>query len=220
MVGKVLCVALACAIAGCASGPPPCDSVCRQEMARERQQSRHQQHGDEDESDVDEEERARERLAAARNRLAAARASQADAEAEALQQVNAARSRVGLPAITHWTLEPGGMAPDGALLLFGGKSHKTYLGCLCDPVEPESVMSSTGEFGPNGFKYESIWNRYGDFGSTFGDFSPCSQFANTPPVVVSKEGQFFGYLTIDQFRDKAITDPKVIEWLKGVCDRR
>ena len=220
MTVKVLCAALTLAVASCASGPPPCDSVCRQEMARERQQSPPQPRGNEPEPDIDaDERRALERLEASRARLADARAAQAGAEADALERLNAARSRIGLPAITRWTLDPGGMAPDGALLLFGGKNHKTYLGCLCDSMEPESVMNSTSEFGPNGFRYESIWNRYSDFGSTYGDYSPCSRFAKAPPVVVSKEGQFFGYLTIDRFHDKAITEPKVLEWLHSVCDR-
>jgi hypothetical protein len=189
-------------------------------MALERERSNtHRRHVERSDELADQEREARRYLEESRRQLQEARAEQTRSESAALQKVNEARARVGLPAISEWSSEHGGMTPDGALLLFGGKSHKTFLGCFCDATEPDSILNSTGPFGPSGHRYESIWNRHSDYGSSYGDFSPCSTFAKTPPVVVSKAGQFFGYLTVDAFRDKAITDPAVVEWLKSVCDR-
>lgn len=207
-------------VGSCGPQPTPCDQACQQHQAYEAERQeleyRHQRRRREIDEQTYEAQRQLERSRAA---LAEARAEQAVAESEALGKLNEARTRVGLPPISTWSNEPGGLTPDGALLLFGGKSHKTYLGCLCDNLEPDSVMSSTGQFGPNGFHTESIWNKFGDYGSSFSDTSPCNRFGSYPPVIVWKDGRFFGYLTLDRFRDKAITDENVLKWLEGVCNR-
>jgi hypothetical protein len=76
------------------------------------------------------------------------------------------------------------------LMLFGGRDHKTYLGCLnCSKFDTDSVAN---EFGPHGsaFETDSIFNRFGDFGSPYSDYSPCNRFASDPPVIVDPRGNF------------------------------
>lgn len=76
------------------------------------------------------------------------------------------------------------------------------------------------EFGRYGseFQSDSIFNGFGDYGSSFSDLSPCNSFANYPPVVVTDDGKFVGYLTVSEFKSGAIADEKVMNWLKQkVC---
>lgn len=213
-------IVAAAATGGCPPPKPACDATCAEQQAQEAEQQQLQEA----------QARQREQAAAqaqaveweverSRRELAEAQAQAARAEVPALQQLNEARATVGLPPLSHLSSEPGGLTPDGALLLFGGRDHKTYLGCLCDAAEPDSVISQTGQFGPNGYRMESIWAQFGDYGSSYGSFSPCNRFADHPPVVVSKEGAFYGYLTIDRFKDKAITAQAVLSWLETVCNR-
>jgi len=89
-----------------------------------------------------------------------------------------------------------------ALLLFGGDGHKTFLGCLnCGKHDSESICNKYGE---NGSKYasDSIWNKYGDFGSKYSGQSPWNRYASAPPAIVDKEGNFYGYLTANQYNAK------------------
>ncbi len=88
------------------------------------------------------------------------------------------------------------------LLLFGGKGHKTFLGCLnCTKYDNGSVCN---EYGDQGAKYasESIWNRYGDFGSSYSDRSPWNKYASEPPAIVDRDGNFYGYMTSNQYNPK------------------
>ena len=95
----------------------------------------------------------------------------------------------------------GAQAPP-ALLLFGGKNHKTFLGCLnCGKYDSGSICN---KYGDQGSKYatDSIWNKYGDFGSKYSDQSPWNKYASDPPVIVDKDGEFYGYLTANKLHPK------------------
>lgn len=100
-------------------------------------------------------------------------------------------------------------------LVFGGKKHDVFLGCLCDETDPDSVLNKYGTFG-SPYRSESIWNNVGDYGSTYSDTSACSRLASSPPVVVTEGGDFIGYLTIDKLQAGAITEPGVYQWLETV----
>jgi hypothetical protein len=102
------------------------------------------------------------------------------------------------------------------LLLFGGKGHKVFLGCLnCPATDSGSVCN---EWGDNGSKYqdESIWNQYGDYGSRYSDMSPWNRFASKPPVIVDREGNFYGYFTADKFHDKRTRNKFLLVFLNNV----
>jgi len=88
------------------------------------------------------------------------------------------------------------------LLLFGGRDHDVFLACLnCSRYDSGSVCNRYSE---NGSRYgdKSIWNRYGDFGSRYSEFSPWNRYASNPPVIVDRDGNFYGYFTANRFRDK------------------
>ena len=92
-----------------------------------------------------------------------------------------------------------------ALLLFGGEGHKTFLGCLnCNQYSSGSVCN---KYGQQGSKYnsDSIWNKYGNFGSRYSNQSPWNQYASQPPVIVDKDGNFYGYLTASKYNPKRTT---------------
>lgn len=104
------------------------------------------------------------------------------------------------------------------LLLFGGKGHDAFLGCLnCSSVESDSVHNSVGTYGSS-VSSESIFNSVGEYGSSVSDLSPCNTLADNPPVIVSKSGTFYGYLTLNSLKSGAIRDDDIVEWLeRKVC---
>jgi hypothetical protein len=108
-------------------------------------------------------------------------------------------------------------AADQRMLIFGGRNHDVFLGCICPETDRDSVLN---EYGPHGGRYSttSIWYRYGDYGSLYGSYSACSPYATEPPVVVLADGTFIGRLTVNKHARGAITDERVVEWLeKSVC---
>jgi len=86
------------------------------------------------------------------------------------------------------------------LHIYGGKSHDVYLGCLnCNSINSNSIWNSYGTYGSK-YNSKSIWNSYGTYGSTYSDFSPFNTYANYPPVIVDKQGNFYGYLTVNKYK--------------------
>jgi hypothetical protein len=91
---------------------------------------------------------------------------------------------------------------DTALLLFGGREHDKFLGCLnCNSSASSSVCNAFGEFG-NSFNSGSIWSGFGSYGNSFSSESPWNEYASYPPVIVDKDGKFYGYLTANQYNGK------------------
>ncbi|ATA90849.1 hypothetical protein CGC56_00860 [Capnocytophaga canimorsus] len=88
------------------------------------------------------------------------------------------------------------------LHIYGGKDHDVYLGCLnCDNYNSDSVWNEYGKYG-NSYNSNSIWNEYGNYGGGYSDTSPWNRYANNPPVIVDKQGNFYGYFTINEYKDK------------------
>ena len=69
------------------------------------------------------------------------------------------------------------------LLIYGGSDHDVFLGKL----------------NADCYDSESIWNEYGTYGSEYSSYSPWNEYASTPPVVVDSRGNFYGYLTANEF---------------------
>ncbi|WP_229296996.1 hypothetical protein [Herbaspirillum sp. CAH-3] len=89
-----------------------------------------------------------------------------------------------------------------ALLLFGGHSHDKFLGCLnCSEHDNGSVCNEYGSYG-SGYNSDSIWNSYGQYGSSYSSLSPWNSYASDPPVIVDRNGRFYGYLTANASRPK------------------
>lgn len=88
------------------------------------------------------------------------------------------------------------------LLIFGGKNNSVFLGCLnCNKYDSSSIWN---KYGDNGSKYssKSIWNKYGDYGGKYSNDSPFNRYASNPPVLVDRDGNFYGYFTADKYFTK------------------
>jgi len=89
-----------------------------------------------------------------------------------------------------------------ALHIYGGKGHDVYLGCLnCDSYNTNSIWNAYGTYGST-YNQKSIWNSYGTYGSDFSSTSPFNSYASDPPVIVDREGSFYGYFTVNEYKDK------------------
>jgi predicted small lipoprotein YifL len=85
------------------------------------------------------------------------------------------------------------------LLLFGGPSHKVFLGCLnCGKYDLNSVWNKFGTYGGR-YSSFSIWNKYGTYGSIYSNESPWNKFAQSPPAIVDRDGNFYGYFTANKY---------------------
>lgn len=95
------------------------------------------------------------------------------------------------------------------LLLFGGRNNETFIGCLnCSKYDAGSVCN---RYGDHGSKYsdKSIWSRYGTFGSKYNDESPWNKYSSNPPVVVDRNGGFYGHFTANRHESKRTTIPSL-----------
>lgn len=91
------------------------------------------------------------------------------------------------------------------LLLFGGRGHDVFLGCLdCSNYDSDSVCNEYGK----GSEYASagLFNEYGSFGSEYSSTSPWNEYASGTdvPVLVDRDGGFYGYFTINRYRSDAV----------------
>ncbi len=114
--------------------------------------------------------------------------------------------------------ESSGLPATPELLLFGGEGHKTFLGCLnCNKFDSASVAN---QFGTHGNKYnaESIFNSFGEFGSKYSNYSPCNSYASDPPVIVDREGNYYGRLSVNRYNQSRNT--AINAWIGGVCAAR
>jgi len=93
----------------------------------------------------------------------------------------------------------GALAQPPALLLFGDANHKTFLGCLnCSQFDSGSICNQSGQNGSE-FSGYSIWNRLSNFGNAFSSYSPWNQYSSSGPIIVDKDGHFYGQLTANRF---------------------
>jgi hypothetical protein len=103
---------------------------------------------------------------------------------QSMQESNARTSSILYPSATK-------------LMLFGGRNNEVYLGCLsCSEYDQDSIANSYGMFG-SAYQSDSIFNSYGEYGSRHSQYSACNQYASNPPVTVDSNGNFYGYLTLN-----------------------
>jgi hypothetical protein len=104
------------------------------------------------------------------------------------------------------------------IMVFGGRDHKTYLGCLsCSEYASDSVFNEYGSFG-NEYSSTSIFNQFSEFGSEYSMYSACNQYASDPPVVVDKDGNYYGRLTVNVSNPQQVKAPELTSWLvQKVC---
>lgn len=89
----------------------------------------------------------------------------------------------------------GPAAAAEALLLFGGRNHDEFMGCLnCGNHDPESVCNAYGDYGSL-YGRRSIWNKDGAYGSPHSARSPWNRHADQAPVIADKDGGVYGFFT-------------------------
>jgi hypothetical protein len=104
-------------------------------------------------------------------------------------------------------------------MIFGGSTHKVYLGCLnCSVVAVDSVRNSVGEYG-SPVSETSIFNRIGPYGSAVSDESACNVVATDPPVIVDQGGKYYGRLTVNRALPEIGVGLQLYGWLSSVCRR-
>jgi hypothetical protein len=118
-----------------------------------------------------------------------------------------------LIAVLLWVLLPSdACAQLPALLLYGGKDHRTFLGCLnCNRYDAGSVWNAYGQYGSQ-YSSNSIWNRYGTWGSPYSSVSPWNKYSSDAPVIVDKDGNFYGHFSSNAYINNR-TQIKYMVWL-------
>ena len=93
-------------------------------------------------------------------------------------------------------------AADTKIMIFGGKGHDVYLGCLnCPESASDSIFNSSGKFGRCSGIYDDnlfcrgIYKEYGGKG-LYKDQSACGSNASDPPVIVDENGGYYGRLSL------------------------
>ena len=92
------------------------------------------------------------------------------------------------------------------LQIFGGSGHDEFLGCLtCSEFSSDSICNEFGSYG-NEFSSSGMFNEFAGFGNEFSAKSPWNEFStsNEIPVLVDKDGKFYGYFTINEYRSDAV----------------
>lgn len=98
-----------------------------------------------------------------------------------------------------------------AYLLFGGKNHDKFLGCLnCNKYDNSSIWNKYGKFGSK-YDSDSIWNKYGTYGSKYNNESPWNKYSTESPVIVDHSGKYYGKFTTNKYDDQ--TRIKSILWI-------
>ena len=88
------------------------------------------------------------------------------------------------------------------LYLFGGKDYTVFLGCLtCNKYDGNSIWNKYGKYGS---KYSglSIWNPYGTYGSKYSTYSPWNRYSQSAPGIFDEEHNFYGYFSVNPYHGK------------------
>lgn len=101
------------------------------------------------------------------------------------------------------------------LFIYGGENHDVYLGKFnAGPYDSESIWNKYGKYGSK-YRSESIWNAYGTYGSKYNRLSPWNEFSSNPPVLVDAYGKIYGYFTANQYKNGAY--PRFAKIIAFIC---
>ncbi len=92
------------------------------------------------------------------------------------------------------------------LLLFVDKGgDHAFLGCFsCSRYNSSSIWNTYGQYGSR-YSTKSIWNEFSDYGSSYSSYSPWNAYAQKAPVLVDRDGKFYGYFTCNRYRSKRVS---------------
>jgi hypothetical protein len=114
----------------------------------------------------------------------------------------------------------GAFAQATQILIFGGAGHREFLGCLnCSQLDSASVWNDISQYGwHNGI---GKWNDIGQYGSSIGSYSACNDLSTDPPVLVDKQGNSYGRLSINELLPNSVCgisgNDRVCAALKVMC---
>jgi hypothetical protein len=102
------------------------------------------------------------------------------------------------------TMAAGPVTPTTSrkIMIFGGRGHHTYLGCLsCPASAPDSILNEHGKYGDCQSAFaDNLFCRgpFKEFGSSgpFHDQSACANGASDPPVIVDGDGNYYGRFSV------------------------
>lgn len=92
------------------------------------------------------------------------------------------------------------------ILIMGGRDHDEFLGCLtCSESSRNSVWNSYSEHGwENNY---GTWNSYGPHKSRYSTTSARNEYSTNPPILVDRQGNAYGELTVNRFRQGSVCAP-------------
>lgn len=101
-------------------------------------------------------------------------------------------------------------------MLFGGANNSVFLGRLnCPEYENDSIYNKYGSYGSNYGPF-SIWNANGIYGSKYSQYSPWNLYAPNPPIIVDQNGNFYGYFTVNKFQPNRTRITAYVNFLEEV----
>ena len=106
------------------------------------------------------------------------------------------------------------------ILIFGGNNNKDFLGCLsCNEIAGNSVWNEMSQYGwNNGF---GKWNPFGPYKNPFSSYSACNEYTSSGPVLVDRNGKFYGRLTMNEYTSGSICgfsgNERICSALKVMC---
>ncbi|WP_461255908.1 hypothetical protein [Treponema sp. R80B11-R83G3] len=78
-------------------------------------------------------------------------------------------------------------------------SDGTFLGTLNEnEYDSNSIYNKYGKYGSQ-YNAFCIFNKYGNYGSDYSDKSPFNKYANNAPGLYDKQGNFYGTLSINSY---------------------
>ena len=101
--------------------------------------------------------------------------------------------------------------------IYGGSGHDVFLGCIgCNEYSSDSICNGYGTYGSE-YSAKGMFNEYAGFGNEYSRKSPWNEYStsNDVPVLVDKEGNFYGYFTINEYRLYAVDFAgEMYKWFK------
>jgi hypothetical protein len=104
-----------------------------------------------------------------------------------------------------------------ALLVYGGRDNAVFLGCLtCGPTDARSIRNESGTYGSR-YSTSSMTNPYSDYGSPYGMESACNPDAVKAPVIVDRDGNYYGQFTVNKANPNRTSIASALQLLAVVC---
>lgn len=106
-----------------------------------------------------------------------------------------------------------------ALLLYADNHERTFLGCInCSEYDANSVWNRYGSYGSE-YSSTSIRNGYSQYGSEYSSISACNEYASKPPLILDNDGDYYGRFTVNEYAQDANDDDAIRKLVRLLCIR-